>query len=135
MAWKRGQSGNPSGKKKGQVHKATEAVRALVNDNSAAIVTKIIEQAKAGDGVAQTAFLKLLPRHRFVATPTELKPAKDSDEAKLQINRLVAMCASGLLDLDALKTLTDALRISIYGRQSELEALVRELVEKQDSAA
>ena len=96
----------------------------------------MIERAKAGDGQAQATFLKLIPKHRFVSAPTELKPAKDSDEAKLQINRLVSMCASGELDLDALKTLTDALRVSIDGRQSELEALVRELVEKhEDSAA
>jgi Family of unknown function (DUF5681) len=131
----KGQSGNPAGMAKGRAHKATEAVRRLISENSAAILTKVIEQAKSGDSQAQATFIKLIPKHRFVATPTELKPAKDSDEAKLQINKLVAMCASGLLDLDGLKTLTDALRVSIDGRQSELEALVRELVEKQEGSA
>jgi hypothetical protein len=120
---------------KGRAHKATEAVRQLISDNSAAILTKVIEQAKSGDSQAQATFIKLIPKHRFVAFPTELKPAKDSDEAKLQINKLVSLCAAGVLDLESLKTLTDALRISIDGRQSELEALVRELVEKPDSAA
>lgn len=120
---------------KGRAHKATEAVRKLISDNSAAILTKVIEQAKAGDSQAQATFIKLMPKHRFVPSPIELSTAEDSDEAKVQINRLVSLCASGILDLDSLRCLTDALRISIDGRQSELEALVRELVEKQEGSA
>ena len=119
---------------KGRAHKATEAVRKLISDNSAAILTKVIKQAKSGDSQAQATFIKLIPKHRFVASPTELKPVKDSDEAKLQINKLVSLCAAGVLDLESLKTLTDALRVSIDGRQSELEALVRELVEQQSGS-
>ena len=124
------------GRAKGTPNKATEAVRRLVNDNAADIVAKLIEQAKGGDAQAQATFIRMLPRHRVVMSSIELQPAKDSDQAKLQIGALVSEAAAGRLDLDSVKVLVDALRICIDGRQSELEALVRELVEKhEDSAA
>lgn len=36
-----------------------------------AILAKVIEQAKTGDGRAQAAFLKLLPHYRFTSPPVD----------------------------------------------------------------
>ena len=49
----------------------------------------------------------------------------------------MSLAAAGLFDIDALRTLVEALRISIDGRVLELEATVRDLVEKheQENAA
>jgi hypothetical protein len=69
MVWKAGQSGNLKGHGKGKPNKRAALIRALISDNAANILAKVIEQAKAGDSQAQAAFLKLLPKHRFVSEP------------------------------------------------------------------
>jgi hypothetical protein len=131
MKFQPGQSGNPSGYKKGQPNKITAAIRQLVNAEGPEIVRKVIEDAKNGDVAARQLFCKhLLPRYRTVMTPIDIEPAKDSDEARAQINTLVAMTAQGHLDLDSLRTLVGALRVSIDDRMAELDSIVRDLAER-----
>lgn len=44
----------------------------MISKDGPTILAKVIEQAKAGDGQAQAAFLKLLPRYRFTSSPIDL---------------------------------------------------------------
>lgn len=48
-AWRKGQSGNPSGKKPGSRNKATQMVLALMEGGAAEITQAVIDAAKAGD--------------------------------------------------------------------------------------
>jgi hypothetical protein len=50
--FRKGQSGNPSGKAKGTRHKATMAVQALLEGEAEALTRKCIDLAKAGDTTA-----------------------------------------------------------------------------------
>ena len=47
--WKKGQSGNPAGKKPGTRHRATLAVEKLLDDEGEELTRKAIELAKDGD--------------------------------------------------------------------------------------
>ena len=131
MKFQTGKSGNPAGMAKGKSHKVTGQVRALINDNSADILRKVIEQAKNGDSQAQAAFLKLMPRHRTVMAPVDLKPAADASEAKLQIARLASLTAKSEMDIDGLNCLVGALRFVIDARIEELEAIVGKFEQEQ----
>jgi hypothetical protein len=51
--WPKGRSGNPSGKKPGTKHRRTLLLAAMSTDDRAAIVEKIIRQAKRGDRASQ----------------------------------------------------------------------------------
>lgn len=47
--WKKGQSGNPSGRPKGARHKSTLAAQQLLDGEAEALARKVIELALAGD--------------------------------------------------------------------------------------
>ena len=87
MKFQRGTSGNPAGAAKGKPHKrAARIQQALINDNAADILAKVIEQAKAGDSQAQATFFKLMPKHRFVSSPVDL-PVAQSAARSSGVNR------------------------------------------------
>jgi hypothetical protein len=51
--WPKGRSGNPRGKKPGTKHRRTLLLAAMSDDDRAAIVGKIIRQARRGDRASQ----------------------------------------------------------------------------------
>ena len=124
MAYRPGQSGNPAGGKPGP-QKRTAQFRKLIADSTNEIARKIIENAKLGDPAAQALFVKnLMPRHRFVAEPINLPPAKTVTEIQAQIGELVSLTAAGQLDLDALVVLSRALTMAVSTKMEELEELL-----------
>jgi hypothetical protein len=134
MKFQRGTSGNPAGAAKGKPHMRAARIRALINDNAADILLKVIEQAKAGDSQAQAAFLKLVPRHRYVSSPVDLPVAQSAGEAQEQIAMLTTMAARGDLDLDALHVLSRTLTMAIDTRLKELEEIIGEREVERDVA-
>ena len=65
MAFKKGQSGNPRGKKPGTLHKATVAALELLEGDLQVITRVCIEKARGGDLVACKLILdKLIPNCR-----------------------------------------------------------------------
>ncbi len=87
----------------------------------------MVENAKAGDPHATALFFnRIAPRHRFVAVPVDLPPAKDAVEAQAQIGVLVGMAGRGELDLDSLYSLSRALALAIDTRLAELEERLEE---------
>jgi hypothetical protein len=137
MAWKSGQSGNVKGRKPGGLNKLTAQIRTMADGAMPKVIEDLIEQSKAGDRESRALFLKVFkpPTPRLVTTPIDIPAAKNADEARGQIGQLVSLAAAGRFDIDALRTLVEALRISIDGRVVELEAIVRELTEKHDDQA
>ena len=70
MAFKKGQSGNPAGKKPGTKNKATRAALELLEGDLQAISRVCIDKAKSGDLVACKLVMDKLiptPRERYVA--------------------------------------------------------------------
>jgi hypothetical protein len=132
LPYQPGQSGNPAGAAKGKPHKRTEQFRKLVADSTVEIAKKVIENAKAGDPHALALFFhRMAPRHRFVAEPVDLPPAKNAVEAQEQIGVLVGMAGRGELDLDSLYSLSRALSLAIDHRLAELEERLEMLEERE----
>jgi hypothetical protein len=91
------------------------------------IIEAIIKDAKNNDVAARQLFVKhLMPRHRFVAEPVDLSPAKDAAKAQAQIGMLVGMAGRGELDLESLYSLSRALALAIDTRLAELEERLEE---------
>jgi hypothetical protein len=121
VPFKSGRSGNPAGAPR-RPHARTQRVRKIIADATGEIIEAIIKDAKNNDVTARQLFVKhLMPRHRFVAEPVDLPPAKDAAEAQTQIGVLVGMAGRGELDLDSLYSLSRALALAIDTRLAELE--------------
>jgi hypothetical protein len=126
MQFQPGQSGNPSGAKKGPRSLAVR-IRAMAEKDAIEIVRAIIEGAKLGDVECRRLYLKyLLPMPRMISTPVELPLAQSASEAQEQIARLTVMAARGDLDLDALPVFARSLTLAIDTRLSELEERLEE---------
>ena len=64
-------------------------VRKIIAAASAETIEAIIKDAKNNDAAARQLFVKhLMLRHRFVAEPVDLSPAKDAAKAQAQIGML-----------------------------------------------
>ncbi len=60
-----GSSGNPNGRPKGSRNRSTSEVEELLDNNEAAIITKILEKAREGDHQAMLLCVRsLYPRRR-----------------------------------------------------------------------
>ena len=126
MQFQPGQSGNPSGGKKGPRSLAVR-IRSMAEKYAVEIVKAVIEGAKLGDVECRRLFLKyLLPLPRVISTPVDLPPAQSAAEAQEQIAQLTVMAARGDLDIDALPVLTRSLTLAIDTRLTQLEERLEE---------
>lgn len=90
--FKKGESGNPAGRKPGSVNNALRLLRDAADD----ILPLVIERAKAGDADAQRLiFDRAVPRLRPV-TPADPLPMPDGDFAE-QARALLRAIADGEL--------------------------------------
>jgi hypothetical protein len=87
--FKRGQSGNPGGRPKGSLNKATLASQVLLDGEAEALTRKVVELAKAGNPMALRLCLeRLLPPRRdrpVNFTLPKIKSAADLPQALLAI--------------------------------------------------
>ena len=92
--FKTGQSGNPGGRPKGSLNKATLASQALLDGEAEALTRKVVELAKNGHPVALRLCLeRLLPPRKdrpISFTLPETKSAADLPKALLAILEAVA---------------------------------------------
>ncbi len=80
-AWKPGTSGNPTGKRPGTRHRATQMIEKLLEDGASDIAQAVVAQAKAGDMTAAKIVMDRLfpsPKDRRISFP--LPPHLDSAE-------------------------------------------------------
>jgi hypothetical protein len=81
MTFKPGQSGNPKGKAKGTLHKATRAALELLEGDLEAVTQVCIDKAKAGDLLAVRLILdKLLPNRRERSVNLKLPRVKGAQD-------------------------------------------------------
>lgn len=125
----KGESGNPSGPKKGFQHKITKAMQALLLPAAPEILKKLVENAKAGDLESLKLYFKMVPRlPRFAPTPIDLPIVASARDAATQIAEMSARVARGEIDLETYGAAIDGLRafIMAFGT-TELEAELERL--------
>jgi hypothetical protein len=122
MPFRKGQSGNPNGKKPGP-HRVTREVNKLAGADGPAIVKKIIAGAKRGDPFLQSLFIRfLLPKSKLIDTPVKRPPLASVQEAMARIADAVAEMERGELAFDEGGALIDGARAYVEARKtSELE--------------
>lgn len=95
-AWKKGQSGNPNGKKPGSRNKATQMVLAMMEGGAKEITQAVIDAAKAGDlSAARLVIERLAPPMRERPINIELPDtctAEGCAQAQSAILQAVGTC-------------------------------------------
>ena len=98
MTWQKGQSGNPAGRPKGSLNKATLASLAILEGEAEAITRKAIELATSGDIQAiRLCMERLVPRPKEVPLSVHIPPVRSPVEATHTISQLIEKLASGEL--------------------------------------
>ncbi len=108
--WKKGQSGNPAGKKPGTRHRATLAVEKLLDGEGEALTRKAIELAKDGDLTAIKLCLdRICPPRKSRPINIDL-PAVDTGNGVSQAQAVVVQAVGeGEITPDEGKVLADIL--------------------------
>lgn len=133
-AWKKGQSGNPAGKRAGSRNKATQMVMALMESGAKAIVTQVIDAAKSGDmRAAKLVIERLAPpaRERLITFQALPQTEDAAGAAEAQTAILQAVAAGELTPGEAatLSGIVENRRKAI--ETQELEQRIRALEEQQ----
>jgi hypothetical protein len=102
--WRKGESGNPAGMRKGTKHKLSRTIHELVRTNAPEIVKGIIKDAKEGDAEARKLFLRLLPQMPRNTEPIEVRRPESIEQIRQLAGDLVVQVLSGDLDLETAKT-------------------------------
>ena len=132
MAFKKGQSGNPAGKRPGTRHKATLEALELLEGDLKAITKVCIEKAKGGDLLACKLILdKLIPNRR--ERPVNLKVPKVETAAEIPkaLGAILEAVAQGTLtpgEGQSLAAMLEAYRKGL--EMADLEARVAALEKK-----
>ncbi|WP_425909840.1 DUF5681 domain-containing protein [Nitrobacter sp. TKz-YC02] len=95
---RRGTSGNPSGRKPGTRNRATILIESMSEDDRAAIVDKIIRQAKRGDRASQKLIVdRIEPPRKGRAAPVALPTIKTAGDVVTAMEAVTAAMVAGLL--------------------------------------
>jgi uncharacterized protein DUF5681 len=96
-----GSSGNPNGRPKGSRNRSTSQVEELLDNNEAAIITKILEKAREGDHQsAQLCVRSLYPRRRARPVLFDLPSIETLGDAKRASAAVCEAAGTGELTLD-----------------------------------
>jgi hypothetical protein len=131
--YRKGVSGNPTGRKEGTRTRAALAAQALLDGEVESLSRKTIEMALAGDTVALKLCLeRVLPVRRRNATPIDVAPLDTIQDVLRAAGLIATETAAGELDLDAatvLANLVEGKRRAI--ETIELEKRIAEIEERQ----
>jgi hypothetical protein len=132
MAFKKGQSGNPRGKKPGTRNKATIAAQVLLEGDVEAIAKVCVARAKGGDMMACKLILdKLIPNRRERSIDLQLPQLAGAAEVPQALGATLGAVAEGQItpgEGHALAALLETYRKSL--EMSELEIRIEALEEK-----
>jgi Family of unknown function (DUF5681) len=124
--FKRGTSGNPRGRPKGQRNKATMAIEELLDGEAEGLARKVIEKGLGGDMAALRLCLeRLLPPRRERPLAFDLPKIESAKDAQAASSAILAACAAG--DLSPSEATAVMELVSAYVRmlqETELEARI-----------
>jgi Family of unknown function (DUF5681) len=143
MTWRKGESGNPKGRKPGLALKLTTELRAIVSKDAKEIVSSIIAAAKAGDVEARRVFARhFLPQTKW-PTVFDLPPIDGPADIPGAVKAMLDAAAKGdiaLEDAGRVIELLDGLRQAFEGatlaeRLDEMEARLAEMWKREGHPA
>jgi len=110
--FKSGQSGNPSGRPKGALNKATLATQALLDGEAEALTRKVVELAKSGNPVALRLCLeRLLPPRKDRPISFTLPKIKGAEDLPKVLGAILEAVAQGEITPGEGQTLTAMLDV------------------------
>ena len=110
--WKKGQSGNPAGKKPGTRHRATLAIEQLLDGEGEALTRKAIELAKDGDMSALKLCLdRICPPRKSQPIRIDLPDVNTADGVSQAQMTTVQAIAEGEITPEEGKVLADILEV------------------------
>jgi hypothetical protein len=131
--FKPGQSGNPGGRPKGALNKATLASQALLEGEAETLTRKVVELAKEGNPVALRLCLeRLLPPRKDRPITFALPKLEGAEDLPRALKAIVEAVAQGEItpgEGQTLTTLLDAYRKGL--ETTDLEARVTALEEER----
>jgi hypothetical protein len=135
MKFKPGQSGNPRGKARGTLHKATRAALELLEGDLEAITQVCIAKAKDGDLMAVKLILdKLLPNRRERSIDLKVPRVKGAQDLPQALEAVMQAVATGELTPGEGQALTTMLEGYRKGLEfTTIEARLRALEERPNA--
>jgi hypothetical protein len=133
--FKKGESGNPVGKPKGTLHKATRAALELLGGDLEAITQECIRQAKEGNLMAVKLVLdKLIPSAKELPLSLSLPKVEGAADLPAALYAVMAAVAQGNINPSEGQALTTMLEAYRKGLEfSDIEARLRTLEEKANA--
>lgn len=127
--FKTGQSGNPRGRPKGALNKATLATQALLEGEAEALTRKVVELAKEGNSVALRLCLeRLLPPRKDRPIIFALPPLEGAEDLPQALKAILGAVARGEITPGEGHTLTVMLDAYRKGLETtDLEARITAL--------
>jgi len=127
--FKSGQSGNPSGRPKGALNKATLASQALLDGEAEALTRKVVDLAKEGNPVALRLCLeRLLPPRKDRPITFALPNLEGAEDLPRALKAIVEAVARGEITPGEGQTLTAMLDTYRKGLETtDLEARMTDL--------
>lgn len=124
MTWKKGQSGNPAGRRKADTGRA--ALREQIAEHLPAVITKLIAMAKAGDvQAARTLLERVLPPARPEALPIVLPAVGAARGFAEQAEALFKAAVSGEMAPDVAARLLSG--VAQAARTAEIDDLAKRI--------
>jgi hypothetical protein len=133
--FKKGESGNPVGKPKGTLHKATRAALDLLGGDLEAITQECIKQAKEGNLMAVKLVLdKLIPSAKELPLSLSLPKVEGAGDLPAALSAVMAAVAQGDITPGEGQALTAMLEACRKGLEfADIEARLRALEEKTNA--
>ena len=108
--WKKGVSGNPTGKKPGTRHKATQLAEILLDGQTEQLVNKCVEMAIDGDSTAMRICMdRLIPPRKSRPITIQLPDTKTAVGVADAQSKVVKTVAEGELTIEDGQTLSSIL--------------------------
>ena len=131
--FKSGQSGNPSGRPKGSLNKATLATQALLDGEAEAMTRKVVELAKDGNLAALRLCLERLLPPRIGPILFSLPPLEGAQDLPQALKAILDAVARGEITPGEGHTLTAMLDAYRKGLETtDLEARITALEKERD---
>jgi uncharacterized protein DUF5681 len=132
MTFLPGHSGNPAGRPRGSRNKKTLALEALLDEESEALMRRVIGLAKMGDDVAmRLLFARMLPPRRDRPVPLELPRIESEADARRASGDVIeALSAGEITPREAEQVLRVIAGAAVVMQASELGSRIRSLQEQ-----